>query len=55
MRLLDKIALNRLISLILGFILTIVKLCLPKSGDENSIDKPKDKKLFPTIRRKKKQ
>ena len=55
MRLIDKIALNRLISLILGFILTIVKLCLPENGDQNTIDKPKEKKLFPTIRRKKKQ
>lgn len=52
MKLLDKIALNRLISIILNFVLTILKLFKPK--DESIIiDNPVRKKWFPNIRKKK--
>ena len=42
MRLLDKIALQRLISLILTFILAVLKLVVPKITED--IDKPVDEK-----------
>ena len=45
MRLLDKIALNRLISILTSFILAIIKLIVPKE----SISSPKRKKIFPRI------
>jgi hypothetical protein len=53
MRLLDKIALQRLISLILTFILSVLKLVIPKTIED--IDKPLDKrrKWFPNLRKKK--
>lgn len=53
MRLLDKIALQRLISLILTFILSVLKLVIPKATED--IDKPLDKrrKWFPKLRKKK--
>ena len=45
MRLLDKIALNRLISILTSFILAIIKLIVPKE----SVSSPKRKKIFPRI------
>lgn len=45
MRLLDKIALNRLISILTGFVLAIIKLIVPKE----SVSSPKRKKIFPRI------
>lgn len=52
MRILDQIALNRLISIILNFIIGILKIFAPNSV--NTIDiKPKRKKIFPLIRPKK--
>jgi hypothetical protein len=46
MRLIDKIALNRLLSIIASFILGIIKILSPKSVEE--IDKPKPKrKILP--------
>jgi hypothetical protein len=47
MRLLDKIALNRLISIITNFILGLLKLFAPKAVDEIEIPKPKRKKILP--------
>ena len=53
MRLLDKIALQRLISLILGFILAVLKLVVPKVTED--LDKPTDekRKWIPRLRKKK--
>lgn len=52
MRLLDKIALQRLISLLLSFILAVLKLFAPKVIED--IDKPVDerKKWIPRWRKK---
>jgi hypothetical protein len=47
MKLLDKIALNRLISIITNFILGLLKLFAPKAVDEIEIPKPKRKKILP--------
>lgn len=47
MKLLDKIALNRLISIITNFVLGLLKLFAPKSVDEIEIPKPKRKKILP--------
>ncbi len=47
MRLIDKIALNRLISIISNFILGLLKLFAPKAVDEIEIPKPKRKKILP--------
>jgi hypothetical protein len=47
MRLLDKIVLNRLISIITNFILGLLKLFAPKAIDEIEIPKPKRKKILP--------
>lgn len=51
MRLIDKIALNRLLSIISSFILGVIKILAPNSVEE--IDKPKpDKKWRPRWRKK---
>ena len=42
MKLLDKIALHKLISLILSFVLAILKLVVPKSVED--IETPNDKR-----------
>jgi hypothetical protein len=47
MRLLDKIALNRLISIITNFILGLIKIFAPKSVEDIEIPKPKRKKILP--------
>ena len=47
MKLLDKIALNRLIIIISNFILGILKIFAPKIVDEIEIPKPKRKKILP--------
>ncbi len=53
MRLIDKIALNRLLSIIASFILGVIKILSPKSVDEIDVPKP-DKPLWkPRWRRKK--
>ena len=46
MRLLDKIALNRLISIITNFILGLIKIFSPQSIDDIDIPKPK-RKIIP--------
>lgn len=46
MKLLDKIALNRLISIITNFILGLLKLFAPKTIDIE-VPKPKRKKILP--------
>jgi hypothetical protein len=45
MKLLDKIALNRLLSIIASFILGIMKILSPKSVEEIDTPKPKRKIL----------
>jgi hypothetical protein len=47
MRLLDKIALNRLISIITNFILGLLKIFAPQTIDEIEVPKPKRKKILP--------
>ena len=50
MRFLDKLALNRLVAIVLGFILSVIKLVVPKTDTDNPIvPKPpiKRKRLFP--------
>lgn len=50
MRILDKIVLNRLISIIMNFIIGILKIFAPNSV--NNIDtKPKRKRLFPRLKK----
>lgn len=48
MRLIDKIALNRLLSVILNFILGVLKIIAPKSVEniDNPTPKPR-RKIFP--------
>lgn len=47
MRVIDKIALNRLISILTNFILGLLKIFAPKSVDDIDILKPKRKKILP--------
>lgn len=51
MRLIDKIALNRLLSIIASFILGIIKILSPKSVEEIDTPKP-DKRWRPRWRKK---
>jgi hypothetical protein len=52
MKLLDKIALNRLLSIIASFILGVLKIIAPKSIEELDVPKP-DKPLWKPRWRKK--
>lgn len=52
MRLIDKIALNRLISVILNFILSVLKIFAPKSIEDVDVPKPDKKPWKPRWRRK---
>jgi hypothetical protein len=47
MKLLDKIALNRLVAIITNFILGLVKIFAPKSLDDIDVPKPPKRKIFP--------
>jgi|688.fasta_scaffold196898_3 hypothetical protein len=55
MKLLDRIALQRLVSMILTFILAVLKLLVPQNTGNDSVDvpetdpesKPKRKRIFP--------
>jgi hypothetical protein len=47
MKILDRIALNRLISIITNFILGLIKIFAPKSVEDIEIPKPKRKKILP--------
>lgn len=51
MRVIDKIALNRLISIITNFILGLLKIFAPKSIDNIDIPKP-NRRFFPNWRKK---
>jgi hypothetical protein len=51
MRIIDKIALNRLLSIIASFILGVIKILSPKSVEEIDTPKP-DKKWIPRWRKK---
>ena len=56
MRILDKIAFNRLIAIIANFILSIIKIFAPKAVENIEVPEvtPERKKIFPIFRRKKK-
>lgn len=45
MKILDRIALNRLLSIISSFILGVIKILAPKSVEEIEVPKPKRKIL----------
>ncbi len=47
MNILDKIFLNRLISIITNFILGLIKLFAPKAIEDIDLPKPKKKKILP--------
>jgi hypothetical protein len=51
MRILDKIALQRLISMLLTFILAVLKLLMPSNteADDDPKPKPKRKRIFPRV------
>ena len=52
MRIIDKIALQRLISLILNFILAILKLFAPKAIEDVEVPVDEKKKWIPRWRKK---
>jgi hypothetical protein len=56
MRVLDKIAFNRLIAIIANFILSVIKIFAPKAVENIEVPEvtPERKKIFPIFRRKKK-
>lgn len=56
MRVIDKIALNRLVAIIANFILSIIKIFAPKTVEDIEVPEvtPERKKIFPIFRRKKK-
>jgi len=56
MRILDKIAFNRLIAIIANFILSIIKIFASKAVENIEVPEvtPERKKIFPIFRRKKK-
>ena len=47
MRIIDKIALNRLIAIVTNFILGLLKIFAPKAMDDIETPKPERKKIFP--------
>lgn len=47
MKIIDKIALNRLIAIITNFILGLLKIFAPKSIEDIETPKPKRKKILP--------
>lgn len=52
MRIIDKIALQRLISMLLTFILAVLKLFMPPNTEtDDNVDKPKPKRkrIFPRV------
>jgi hypothetical protein len=52
MKLLDRIALQRLISMLLTFILAVLKLFAPeKNQTDDVVDKPKRKRIFPRVKK----
>lgn len=54
MKLIDKIALNRLIGTIANFILSLVKIFAPKAVEDIEVPvKPDRRKIFPIFRKKK--
>jgi hypothetical protein len=47
MKIIDKIVLNRLISIITNFILGLIKIFAPRAADDIEIPTPKRKKILP--------
>ena len=56
MRVIDKIALNRLVAIIANFILSVIKIFAPKAVDDIEVPEvtPERRRIFPIFRRKKK-
>jgi hypothetical protein len=51
MRILDRIVLNRLISIITSFVLGLIKIFAPQSLEDIDLPKPEEKKRKPRWRR----
>jgi hypothetical protein len=54
MKLLDRIALQRIVSMLLTFILAVLKLVVPEkteANDNTDNPKPKRKRIFPRIKK----
>lgn len=56
MRVIDKIAFNRLVAIIANFILSIIKIFAPKAVEDIEVPEvtPDRRRIFPIFRRKKK-
>jgi len=55
MRIVDKIALNRMLAIIADFILKLIKIVSPKSVEDIEVDvKPDRRRIFPIFKRKNK-
>jgi hypothetical protein len=56
MRLLDKLVLNRLVAIVLNFIITLIKIVSPKTGEDlgNKYPLPKPPRWKPKLDRRKK-
>lgn len=56
MKVLDKMAFNRLVAIIANFILSLVKIFAPKAVENIEVPEvtPERKKIFPIFRKKKK-
>lgn len=53
MKIMDRIALQRLISMLLTFLLAVLKIIVPqKTGDNDDINnpKPRRKRIFPRVK-----
>ena len=56
MKILDKMAFNRLVAIIANFVLNVIKLFAPKAVEDIEVPEvsPERRKIFPIFRRKKK-
>lgn len=56
MRVIDKIAFNRLVAIVANFILSIIKIFAPKAVEDIEVPEvtPDRRRIFPIFRRKKK-
>lgn len=56
MKILDKMAFNRLVAIIANFVLNVIKLFAPKAVEDIEVPEvtPDRRKIFPIFRRKKK-
>lgn len=56
MKILDKMAFNRLVAIIANFVLSVIKIFAPKAVEDIEVPDitPERRKIFPIFRRKKK-